>query len=135
MGFIKAFTGAIGGVFADQWLEYMMPASNLPDTAAIFPAVKKSTNAGKGENTKGYENVITNGSKIVVPENTALITIQDGGITGCITEPGGYTFTTDDVNAQSLFSGGGILESTLKCSSNLLKYPKYGSSSGLKKPK
>lgn len=113
MGFIKAFTGALTGTFADQWLEYMMPASGLPDTAAIFPAVKKSTNAGRGENTKGYENIITSGSKIVVPENTALITIQDGAITGCITEAGGYTFTTDDPNAQSLFAGGGILASTL----------------------
>ena len=113
MGFIKAFTGALTGTFADQWLEYMMPASGLPDTAAIFPAVKKSTNAGRGENTKGYENIITSGSKIVVPENTALITIQDGAITGCITEAGGYTFTTDDPNAQSLFAGGGILASTI----------------------
>lgn len=44
----------------------------------------KSVNSGRGENYKGNANIITNGSKIVVPENTALITMQDGAITGVI---------------------------------------------------
>ncbi len=114
MGFIKAFAGAISSEFADQWLEYLVPAQNVPETAVIFPAVKNATNTGHGENTKGNENVISNGSKILVPEGTALITIQDGAITGCIAEPGGFTFTTNDPNSQSLFAGGGLIADIIK---------------------
>ena len=113
MGFIKAFTGALGGAFADQWKDYYVPMQGVPGTAAIFPAVPQGTNAGRGSNTKGSENIITNGSKIIVPEGTALITMQDGAITGCITEPGGFIFTSDDPNAKSMFSGDGIIASTL----------------------
>jgi len=113
MGFIKAFAGALGGAFADQWKDFYVPMQGVPATAAIFPAVPQGTNAGRGSNTKGSENIITNGSKIVVPEGTALITLQDGAITGCITEPGGFIFTSDDPNAKSMFSGDGIIASTL----------------------
>lgn len=113
MGFIKAFTGALGGAFADQWKDYYVPMQGVPGTAAIFPAVPQGTNNGRGSNTKGSANIITNGSKIIVPEGTALITLQDGAITGCITEPGGFIFTSDDPNAKSMFSGDGIIASTL----------------------
>lgn len=113
MGFIKAFAGALGGAFADQWKDYYVPMQGVPATAAIFPAVPQGTNNGRGSNTKGSVGVITNGSKIMIPEGTALITLQEGGITGCITEPGGFIFTTDDPNARSMFSGDGIIASTL----------------------
>lgn len=114
MGFIKAFTGALGGTFADQWQDFYMPRQDVPATAALFQAVPQGQNAGRGENTKGNENIISNGSKIVVPEGTALITIQDGAITGMIAEPGGFIFRSDDPNSQSMFAGDGIFGQTLK---------------------
>lgn len=88
MGFIKAFSGALGGTFADQWKDFYGPKLEVPSTVALFQAVPQGTNAGRGENYKGSDNVITNGSKIIVPEGTALITLQDGQITGMIAEPG-----------------------------------------------
>lgn len=112
MGFIKAFAGALGGSFADQWKDMLVPMPNVPPTAAIFPAVPQGTNNGRGSNTKGSQNIITNGSKIIVPEGLALITMQDGAITGCITEPGGFIWSTDDPNSKSMFSGGGFFSST-----------------------
>ena len=114
MGFIKAFTGSLSGTFADQWKDYYMPRQGVPATAALFQAVPQGQNAGIGENTKGYENIITNGSKIIVPEGTALITIQDGAITGFIAEPGGFEFRSDDPNSQSMFAGDGIFGQILK---------------------
>ncbi len=122
MGFIKAFAGAIGGTFADQWKDFYGPKPNVSGTAALFQAVPQGTNAGRGENTKGSENIITNGSKIIVPEGTALITIQDGAITGLIAEPGGFEFRSDDPNSRSMFSGDGILASTIKTSWDRFKF-------------
>ena len=122
MGFIKAFTGALGGTFADQWKDYYVPRSDISPTAAVFQAVPQSQNNGRGENYKGNENIITNGSKIVVPEGTALITLQDGQITGLIAEPGGFEFKSDDVNSKSMFAGDGILASTITSSWEKFKF-------------
>ncbi|MBR0428074.1 MAG: SPFH domain-containing protein [Clostridia bacterium] len=122
MGFIKAFAGALGGTFADQWKDFIVPRSNVPATAAIFGAERKGTDNGRGSNTKGSENIITNGSKIVVPDGCALITMQDGSITGCITEPGGFIYQSDDQNSQSLFAGNGFISSTIKTSWERFKF-------------
>ena len=122
MGFIKAFGGALSGTFADQWKDFYAPKQGVAGTAAVFPAVAQGQNAGRGENTKGNENVITNGSKIIVPEGTALITIQDGQITGFISEPGGFEFKSDDPNSKSIFSGDGLLSSTIGSSWEKFKF-------------
>ena len=122
MGFIKAFAGAIGGTFADQWKEFIVPMQGVSATAGVYPAILQGTNVGRGANTKGSNNIISNGSKIVVPDGTALITMQDGAITGCITEPGGFIFTSDDPNAKSIFSGDGMGASLVKQSWERFKY-------------
>lgn len=122
MGFIKAFTGAIGGTFADQWKDFIVPMSGVPATAGIYPAVPQGTNAGRGSNTKGSDNIISNGSKIVVPEGMALITMQEGAITGCITEPGGFIYSSDGPNSKSIFSGDGMVSSLITQSWERFKY-------------
>lgn len=122
MGFIKAFAGAIGGTFADQWKDFIVPMSGVPATAGIYPAVPQGTNAGRGSNTKSSINIISNGSKIVVPEGMALITMQEGAITGCITEPGGFVYSSDDPNSKSIFSGDGMVSSLITQSWERFKY-------------
>lgn len=122
MGFIKAFTGALGGTFADEWKDFIVPRSDISSTAAVFEGVPKGTNAGRGQNTKGSENIITNGSKILVPEGTALVTMQDGAITGLVAEPGGFIYSSDDQNSKSFLAGDGILSSTLKTSWERFKF-------------
>lgn len=121
MGFIKAFTGALGGTFADEWKDFIIPRSDATETSGIFHAIRKGTDSGRGSNTKGSENVITNGTKIVVPEGTALITMQDGMITGCITEPGGFIYQSNDPNSQSFLAGNG-LGTSLKASWERFKF-------------
>lgn len=122
MGFIKAFAGALGGTFADQWKDFLTPPDGLPPTAAIFPAVPRGQNAGRGSNTKASENIITNGSRIVVPEGVALLTFQDGQLTGLVAEPGGYEFRSQDPNSRSVFAGDGILASTVLTSWERFKF-------------
>lgn len=122
MGFIKAFSGAIGGSFADQWKDFYVPRPDVTATSAVFEAVPQGTNANRGSNTKGSENIITNGSKIIVPEGTALITMQDGAITGLVAEPGGFEYKSDDPNSKSMFAGDGILASTVSQSWDRFKF-------------
>ena len=122
MGFIKAFAGAIGGDFADQWKDFYMAPSGVSPTAGVFAAVKKSTDFGRGSNVKGSDNIITNGSKILIPEGMALLTFENGAITGFAAEPGGFIFSTDSVYASSFFSGGGLIESIVKNSWERFKF-------------
>jgi membrane protease subunit (stomatin/prohibitin family) len=109
VGFIQAFVGAIGGTLADQWKDFIVPPQGLAPTAAIFPGVPQGQNAGRGSNTRGSENIITNGSKVIVPEGTGLLTFQDGHITGFIAQPGGYEWRSDDPNSKSIFAGDGFV--------------------------
>ena len=104
MGFIKAFAGAIGGSFADQWKDFYVPMQNVPGTAAIFQAVPQGTNAGRGENTSGSENIISNGSKIVVPQGFAMMIVDNGAIKEFSAEPGEYIWDTS--SEPSVFEGG-----------------------------
>ncbi|MCW1805953.1 SPFH domain-containing protein [Brachybacterium squillarum] len=122
MGFIQAFKGALGGMLADQWKDFLTVPDGLPPTAALFAAVPRGTNAGRGSNTRGSENVITNGSKIVVPQGYGLITVIDGRATALITEAGGYEFSDSSPEAQSVFAGEGFLASTIGMSWERFKF-------------
>ena len=105
MGLIQAVAGSIGGSLADQWKDFYTVPGGLPATAAMFAAVPRGTNAGRGSNTRGSSNVITNGSKIVVPEGYGLLLFQEGAVTGFVAEPGGYEWRSNDLNSKSIFSG------------------------------
>lgn len=122
MGFIKAAAGAISGTLADQWVDFLLPPDNVPATAVMFPAVPKGQNAGRGSNVRSSENVITTGSKVVVPEGFGLLTFQNGRITNFVAEPGGFIFSDDDQQAKSVFTEGGFLSSTVTSSWERFKY-------------
>lgn len=122
MGFIKAFRGSVGGTLANQWKDFYVPRQDLPQSALIIQAVPNGVNAGRGSNVKNSDNIISNGSKIVVPEGMALITMQDGKITGCVMEAGGFIYQNDDVYSKSFFAGDGILASTVKQSWEIFKF-------------
>jgi len=122
MGFIKAFAGAISGTFADQWKDFLTLPPNTSATAAIVPALAVGQNNNRGQNFKGSVGVISNGSRILVPEGYALLTFQDGGITGFITEAGGYTYYANQPQAQSVFAGDGFVNSVLKQSWERFKF-------------
>ena len=122
MGLIQAAVGAIGGTLADQWKDFYTVPDGLPPTAALFAAVLRGTNAGRGANTKGSSNIITNGSRIVVPEGYGLLLFQDGAITGFASEPGAYEWKSDDLNSQSIFTGGGLMDALVRQSWERFKF-------------
>ena len=122
MGLVQAVKGAVGGVLADQWKDFYTVPAGLPSTAALFAAVPQGTNAGRGSNTSASSNIITNGSKIVVPEGYGLLLLQDGAITGFVAEPGGYEWRSDDSNSQSIFAGDGLVAPLIKQSWERFKF-------------
>ena len=122
MGLIRAAAGAIGGTLADQWIDFLTVPSGLPQTAAFFPAATRGTNAGRGSDTKASEAIITNGSKIVVPEGYGLMTFEDGELTSFAAEPGAYVWDSEDVNSQSVFADGGFVSPIVKQSWSRFKF-------------
>ncbi len=109
MGLIRAAVGAIGGTLADEWKDFLVVPNRLPQTAAVFPAVAHGTDAGRGANTKASSAIITNGSKIIVPEGYGLLTFQDGELTAFVADPGAYIWDSDDINSQSVFADDGYV--------------------------
>ncbi len=122
MGLIQAAVGSIGGTLADQWKDFYTIPDGLPPTAALFAAVPHGTNAGRGSNTRGSSNIITNGSKILIPEGYGLLLFQDGKITAFAAEAGAYEWQSDDINSKSIFSGGGLIESLVMQSWERFKF-------------
>ena len=122
MGLIQAVKGSIGGMLADQWKDFYTVPDGLPPTAALVAAVPRGTNAGRGSNTRGSSNIITDGSKVVVPEGYGLLLFQDGRITGFAAEPGGYEWRSGDVNSKSIFAGGDLVGSLVKQSWERFKF-------------
>src|SRR5690242_11511875 len=102
MGLFNAASSAVGGVFADQWKEFFTVPDGLPSSAAVFAPVVRSTDAaGRGSNHRRSPGVITNGSRFVVPEGYALVLMEEGGVTGIVTEPGSYEWDSDSLDSQS----------------------------------
>ena len=102
MGLIKAATDSLGGALADQWLD-LITAGYFDEHTVVAPGVLKSTNNGRGNNLFGSQGVISNGSKIFVPENTAAYIFSQGGIETVVSEPGSYEYQDGE---SSIFSGG-----------------------------
>ena len=110
MGLIKAALSAGSSTLADQWLEYIY-CERMEDNVLMRKGVSKKS----GSNTKGTDNIITNGSKIVVGEDQFLIVVADGKIVDFTAEAGQYTF--DQGTEPSMFYGGfgkGLIESFKK---------------------
>lgn len=89
MGLIKAAMGAAGGVMADQWKEFFYCDSMDKDVM-----VKKGQKrvSGRSSNTKGSDNIITNGSGIAVADGQCMIIVEQGKIVEVCAEPGQFTF-------------------------------------------
>ena len=100
MGLIKAAAGAAGGTLADQWKEFFYCDSLDNDTLMVRG--KKRT-SGRSSNTKGHENVITNGSGIAVADGQCMMIVDQGKIVEVCAEPGEYTY--DMSSEPSIFCG------------------------------
>ena len=68
-----------------------MTVGEFDERTAVAPGVRKRNNEGYGYN-QGQSNILSNGSIIYVPENTAAFIFSQSGIENVITKPGGYEY-------------------------------------------
>ena len=100
MGLIKAGAGALGGTLADQWKEFFY--CEALDKEVLMVKGQKSV-SGRSSNTKGNDNIISNGSGIAVADGQCMIIVEQGKIVEVCAEPGEFTYDTS--TEPSIFSG------------------------------
>lgn len=102
MGIIKATINAIGGAFADSWLE-VLEADNMSDTTIFTKGVKVRSGDKRNNNKKGTDDTISNGSIIHVYPNQCMLLVDGGKVVDFTAEEGYYK--VDNSSAPSLFAG------------------------------
>ena len=100
MGLIKAGIGALGGTLADQWKEFFYCESI--DKDVLVTKGQKQT-SGRSSNTKGNDNIISNGSGIAVADGQCMIIVEQGKVVEVCAEPGEFTYDTS--TEPSIFAG------------------------------
>ena len=111
MGLIKAGLGAVGGVLADQWKEFFY--CDAIDNDILVVKGRKRT-SGRSSNTRGEDNIISNGSGIAVADGQCMIIVEQGKIVEVCAEPGEFTYDTS--TEPSIFTGslGEAIKATFK---------------------
>ena len=100
MGLIKAGIGALGGTLADQWKEFFY-CESMPKAVLVTKGQKRVS--GRSSNTKGNDNIISNGSGIAVADGQCMIIVEQGKIVEVCAEPGEFTY--DSSTEPSIFAG------------------------------
>ena len=100
MGLIKAVASAVGSGLGDQWLE-VIEAKDMGGSTVFTKG--EAVRQGRGSNTKGSGDIISDGSVIhVMPEQ--FMFLLDGGKVVDYTAEEGY-YTVQNSAAPSLFNG------------------------------
>ncbi|MBR0466921.1 MAG: SPFH domain-containing protein [Clostridia bacterium] len=100
MGLIKAAAGALGGTLADQWKEFFY--CDALDVNTLMVKGQKRV-SGRSSNTKGNDNIISNGSGIAVADGQCMIIVEQGKVVEVCAEPGQFTYDTS--SEPSIFTG------------------------------
>ena len=101
MGLIKAALGSVGSVLADQWKEYFYCDSMA---ANVLVTKGKKRTSSRSSNTKGSDNIISNGSVIAVNEGQCMMIVEQGKIVEFAAEAGEYTWNAS--SEPTIFQGG-----------------------------
>ena len=114
MGLLQAGIGALSGVLADQWREYFY-CDSMPENVLMTKGVKRT--GSRNANTKGEDNLITNGSIIAVNEGQCMMIVEQGAIVEFSAQAG--EFVWDNSTEPSIFYGN--LSDNLKSTWEILK--------------
>ncbi|MBE5867822.1 MAG: SPFH domain-containing protein [Lachnospiraceae bacterium] len=101
MGLIQAAKDTIGSLLADQWREYFY-CDAISSDVLVVKGQKKFTE-GRNSNTKGTDNIISNGSIIAVNEGQCMIIVDQGKVAEFCAQAGEFVY--DASTEPSLFYG------------------------------
>lgn len=101
MGLIQAAKDAVTGMLADQWREYFY-CDSLSEDVLVVKGQKRVTE-GRNSNTKGIDNIISNGSVVAVNEGQFMMIVDQGKVVEFCAEPGEFIY--DASTEPSLFYG------------------------------
>ena len=101
MGLIAAALNSAGGVMADQWKEYFY-CEAIPADVLVVKGQKRESR--RSSNTKGSDNIISNGSVIAVADGQCMIIVDQGQVVELCAQTGEYVY--DWSTEPSLFDGG-----------------------------
>lgn len=124
MGLIKAGLGALGGTLADQWKEFFY--CDAMDVNVLVTKGQKKTSS-RSSNTKGEDNIISNGSGIAVADGQCMIIVEQGKVVEVCAEPGEFTY--DKSTEPSIFAGN-LGQSILESFKTIGKRFTYGGDTG-----
>ncbi len=120
MGLIKAGIGALGGTLADQWKEFFYCDAMGADVLMVKGS-KRITK--RSSNTKGNDNVISNGSGIAVADGQCMMIVEQGKVVEVCAEPGEYTY---DTSTEPTIFTGNLSQSILETFQTIGKRFTYG---------
>ena len=124
MGLIKAAIGSAGGILADQWREYFY-CDSMESDVLMCKGVKRT--GKRSSNTKGSDNVITNGSVIAVNEGQCMMIVDQGKIVEFCAEAGEFTW---DASTEGSCLYGIFGEGLEKSWENLMRRFTFGGDTG-----
>ena len=124
MGLIKAALGSTGGILADQWREYFYCDSM--DADVLMTKGTKRTSS-RSSNTKGSDNIITNGAVIAVNEGQCMLIVDQGQIVEFSAEAGEFTW---DASTEGTVLYGGFGEGLKSSWNNLKRRFTFGADTG-----
>ena len=124
MGLIRAGFAAVGSAMADQWKEFFY-CDALEKNVLVTKGSKRIS--GRSSNTKGSDNVISNGSGIAVADGQCMIIVEQGKVVEVCAEPGQYTYDTS--SEPSIFCGN-LGKSILDTFKTIGKRFSYGGDTG-----
>lgn len=119
MGLIVAGIDAVGGTLADQWPNFFA-APAFDEQTLVVPGVLYERTRGRWTPEARAANVVTDGSRIAVPENTAVIITDGDGIAAASVEPGYFVFRNDGM--PSVLAGSGPRKSLIAQSWERFKF-------------
>lgn len=101
MGLIKAALGSTSGIFGDQWREYYYCDSM---NAEVLVSKGSKRTGSRSSNTKGSDNIISDGAVIAVNEGQCMMIVEQGQIVEFAAEAGEFIWNAS--TESSVFYGG-----------------------------
>ena len=124
MGILKAGIGSLAGALADAWRDYVY-CDALNENELVVKGQKRA--GRRSSNTKGDDNIISNGSIIVVNEGQCMLIVEQGAVVDLCAEAGEFVY---DTSTEPSLLYGSLGENIKKTFSTIGKRFAFGGDTG-----